>query len=85
VTSVIDRARVVVGHHSPVELDELGISLDDDGFRIFEPHGIKAGMGFEVAYVLLGPRREEVRLAGNAVTPPLPSMIVPRPMEVLDG
>jgi site-specific DNA-cytosine methylase len=57
VTSVIDRARVAVVHHSLVE----------------------------VSYVLLGSKREKVRLAGNAVTPPVPSMIVPRLMEVLDG
>jgi hypothetical protein len=84
VTSVIDRSGIAVEHHSLVELDELGISLEDCGSLMSEPHEIKAGMGFEVAYVLLGSKREEVRLAGKAVTP-LPSMIVPRPMEVLDG
>jgi DNA (cytosine-5)-methyltransferase 1 len=85
VTSVIDRSGVAVDHHSPVDLDELGISLEDCGLRMFEPHKVEAGMGFEVSYVLLGSKREEVRLAGHAVTPPLPSMIVPRLMEVLDG
>ena len=84
-TSVIDRAGVAVDHHSLVDLDELGISLDDGGFRMFESHEIKAGMGFEVSYVLLGPKRHQVRLAANAVTPPVPSMIVPRLMGVLDG
>jgi site-specific DNA-cytosine methylase len=42
-------------------------------------------MGFEVESLLLGSKREKVRLAGNAVTPPVPSMIVPRLMEVLNG
>lgn len=64
-TSVIDRARVAVVHHSLVELDDLEISVEDCGSLMFDSHEIKAGMGFEVAYVLLGSKREEVRLAGT--------------------
>lgn len=44
--------------------------VDDCLFRMLEPHEIAAGMAFPADYVLLGNKRERVRLAGNAVTPP---------------
>ncbi|MFF2493223.1 DNA cytosine methyltransferase [Agromyces sp. NPDC058064] len=49
-----------------------GISLDVDDvlFRMLTPHEIKRGMAFADDYVLLGTKREQVKQAGNAVTPP---------------
>lgn len=41
----------------------------DAEFRMLEPSEIKRGMAFAASYVLLGNRREQVRMAGNAVTP----------------
>lgn len=41
----------------------------DAQFRMLEPSEIKRGMAFASSYVLLGNRREQVRMAGNAVTP----------------
>ncbi|HET7398971.1 MAG TPA: DNA cytosine methyltransferase, partial [Intrasporangium sp.] len=39
-------------------------------FRMLEPHEIKRGMAFPDEYVMLGTKREQVKMAGNAVTPP---------------
>ncbi|MGN7133408.1 DNA cytosine methyltransferase [Rhodococcoides corynebacterioides] len=48
----------------------LGVDLDDVRFRMLEPREIVAAMDFPSDYVVLGNRREQVRMAGNAVTPP---------------
>ncbi|ARC56020.1 hypothetical protein AS850_02895 [Frondihabitans sp. 762G35] len=50
---------------APVSLD-----VDDVEFRMLTPDEIKQGMAFAADYLLLGNKREQVRLAGNAVTPP---------------
>lgn len=39
-------------------------------FRMLEPHEIAAGMSFPLDYRWQGTKRDRVRLAGNAVTPP---------------
>jgi DNA (cytosine-5)-methyltransferase 1 len=44
--------------------------VDDCEFRMLEPHEIKAGMAFPKTYTMLGNKREQVKMAGNAVTPP---------------
>lgn len=44
--------------------------VDDCEFRMLEPHEIKAGMAFPKDYIMLGNKREQVKMAGNAVTPP---------------
>lgn len=44
--------------------------VDDCEFRMLEPHEIKAGMAFPKEYIMLGNKREQVKMAGNAVTPP---------------
>jgi DNA (cytosine-5)-methyltransferase 1 len=45
-------------------------SVDDCLFRMLEPHEIQLAMAFPETYVLLGNKRERVRMCGNAVTPP---------------
>ncbi|UUW88361.1 DNA cytosine methyltransferase [Pimelobacter simplex] len=59
--------------------------IDDCLFRMLEPHEIKVGMAFSRSYVLLGNKREQVRLAGNAVTPPAARDIVGMMVEALTG
>lgn len=44
--------------------------LEDCLFRMLEPHEVAAGMAFPDDYLWEGTRRERVRMAGNAVTPP---------------
>ncbi|WP_316309493.1 DNA cytosine methyltransferase [Clavibacter michiganensis] len=48
----------------------ISVDVDDCEFRMLEPEEIKRGMAFAAEYLLLGNKREQVRLAGNAVTPP---------------
>lgn len=43
------------------------------------------GTAFDHGYVLLGTRREQVRLAGNAVTPPAATCLVAAMVEALEG
>ena len=45
-------------------------AVEDLGFRMLEPVEYAAAMEFPEDYVWLGNKRERVRLAGNAVTPP---------------
>jgi DNA (cytosine-5)-methyltransferase 1 len=37
---------------------------------MLEPDEVKRGMAFPADYAMLGTRREQVKMAGNAVTPP---------------
>lgn len=60
-------------------------SVDDCLFRMLEPHEILAGMAFFRDYVVLGNRRERVRQAGNAVTPPAAEVLVSALVECITG
>ena len=51
-------------------IDRPAIDPEDCTFRMLEPHEIAAGMSFPLDYLWQGTKRERVRLAGNAVTPP---------------
>lgn len=42
----------------------------DCDVRMLEPHEIKAGMAFPKDYIMLGNNGEQVKITGNAVTPP---------------
>lgn len=59
-----------VDRHSLVIPNDI-LDIEDVGFRMFQPHEVKDGMGFAPEYILLGNKREQVKLAGNAVTPPV--------------
>jgi DNA (cytosine-5)-methyltransferase 1 len=45
-------------------------SVEELGFRMLEPAEYAAAMEFPGDYIWIGNKRERVRLAGNAVTPP---------------
>ncbi|MCR1785348.1 DNA cytosine methyltransferase [Nocardioides carbamazepini] len=59
--------------------------IDDCLFRMLEPHEIKVGMAFSRSYVLLGKKSDQVKLAGNAVTPPAARDLVGMMVEALTG
>lgn len=59
------------GHQSLIEPSApISLDVDDAGFRMLEPHEIMLGMAFAPDYNLLGTKRDKVKQAGNAVTPP---------------
>lgn len=59
------------GHQSILEPGEpISLDVDDAGFRMLEPHEIQLGVGFAADYHLVGSKRDKVKQAGNAVTPP---------------
>lgn len=62
------RTLTTMGHQSLT----TGIvpDIEDCLFRMLEPHEVAAGMAFPAEYIWEGNRRERVRMAGNAVTPP---------------
>lgn len=65
--SLIDREALPVT--ATLTDDEIWQLVYDSEFRMLEPDEIKRGMSFPTEYVLLGNKREQVRMAGNAVTP----------------
>lgn len=54
----------------PAAIASMESRIDDCLFRMLEPREIAAGMAFPATYIIKGNRREQVRQAGNAVTPP---------------
>jgi DNA (cytosine-5)-methyltransferase 1 len=54
-------------------------------FRMLGPDEAKRAMGLAAAYVLLGTKREQQKLAGNAVTPPVARDLGFMLMEALTG
>lgn len=51
-------------------LATTAVTAEDCLFRMLEAHEIAAGMAFPSSYTITGNKREQVRQAGNAVTPP---------------
>jgi DNA (cytosine-5)-methyltransferase 1 len=67
------RTLTTSGHQSlltPGDIAAAEAQVDDCLFRMLEPHEVAAGMAFPADYHWAGTRRERVKLAGNAVTPP---------------
>lgn len=63
------RTLTTAGHQSLIS-PGARIEVDDCSFRMLTPHEIQQAMAFPAEYQLLGNKREKVRMAGNAVTPP---------------
>jgi len=59
-----------VERHGLVTAEPPTVNIDDVLFRMLEPSEIKRAMDFPADYTILGNRREQVRMSGNAVTPP---------------
>jgi DNA (cytosine-5)-methyltransferase 1 len=64
-------------HHALIQ-PEPTWDIKDAGFRMLQPHEIKIAMGFPSDYVILGNKGEQVKQAGNAVTPPVSKLLVER-------
>jgi len=61
------------------------LDIDDVRFRMLEPGEIKRAMAFPGDYVMLGTRREQVKLSGNAVTPPAARDLIATVVEAITG
>lgn len=82
------RTLTTTGHQSlltPGALAAAEAQVDDVLFRMLEPSEVIAAMAFPETYVVLGTRREQVRMAGNAVTPPAARDLVAAVVEALTG
>ncbi len=82
------RTLTTAGHQSiltPGDIAAAAAQVDDVMFRMLEPSEAKRGMAFPTDYVILGNRREQVRMAGNAVTPPAARDLIATVVEALTG
>ncbi|WP_232676719.1 DNA cytosine methyltransferase [Nocardioides sp. R-C-SC26] len=70
---------------TPGDIEAAAAQVDDCLFRMLEPHEIAAGMAFPADYQWAGTRRERVKLAGNAVTPPAARDLIAAVAEALVG
>lgn len=66
-------------------VEPTAVDVEDCGFRMLEPHEIGRAMAFPDSYVVVGNKRQRVRQYGNAVTPPIMSMILERAIGSLKG
>lgn len=66
---VLDTVAASGNHHGLMNVDE--VRVEDCRFRMLEPHEITAGMAFPSGYVMLGTKRERVKMAGNGNPPPV--------------
>ena len=65
-----------------VDVEQL---VDDCGFRMLEPHEIAAAMAFPDGYIPDDlTKKDRVKLAGNAVTPPVMAWIAGRLLQALE-
>jgi DNA (cytosine-5)-methyltransferase 1 len=78
------RTMTTKGHQSIVTT-AAAINVEDCSFRMLQPHEVGAAMAFGQEYVVLGNKREQVRMYGNAVTPPAAQLLAERAMAALSG
>lgn len=86
--SEVMRTLTTGGHQSVLTPGDLAAAeqrVDDCLFRMLEPHEVAAGMAFPKDYIWEGTRRERVKMAGNAVTPPAARDLVACVVESLEG
>lgn len=66
-----------------IDLEQI---IDDCGFRMLEPYEVAAAMGFAAGYIPRDlPKKHQVKLAGNAVTPPVMTWITGRLLQALEA
>ncbi|WP_454044391.1 DNA cytosine methyltransferase [Cellulosimicrobium sp. Marseille-Q8652] len=79
------RTMTTSGHQSVLQADRPTVDIDDVRFRMLEPDEIKQAMAFPGDYVMVGNRREQVKLSGNAVTPPAARDLVATVVAAITG
>ncbi len=82
----VDEPMHTVTTHDRLGLLDLERLIDDCGFRMLEPHEIAAAMAFPEGYIPdTYTKKDRVKLAGNAVTPPVMEWITGRVLQALEG
>lgn len=72
--------------HDRVGLLDPDEVIDDCGFRMLEPYEVAAAMAFPKLYIPRDiPKKDQVKLAGNAVTPPVMQWITGRLLQALEA
>lgn len=90
-TPAYEPIRTITANGAPQSLltaDDIAAAakqVDDVMFRMLEPSECKRAMAFPAEYVILGNRREQVRMAGNAVTPPAARDLIGAAVAALEG
>jgi DNA (cytosine-5)-methyltransferase 1 len=79
------RTLTAQGNQSILQSETPTIDVNDVYFRMLEPLEIKCAMAFPADYVMLGNRREQVKLSGNAVTPPAARDLISAGVKALTG
>ncbi len=69
----------------PTPPSDREVDVDDCGFRMLAPKEVAWGMAFPRDYQMLGTKREQVKLAGNAVTPPAGRDLIGTVVEAITG
>ena len=86
VTQPVDRPVPTVPTRDRFALVIVAELVDDCGFRMLEPHEVAAAMAFPDGYLPSDlSKKDRVKLAGNAVTPPVMTAIAERIMAALGG
>lgn len=83
VTNPLDTVTAGGNHHGLADVS--ADDVDSCRFRMLEPVEVKRGMAFPPEYVMLGNKREQVRMSGNAVTPPAARDLVATVVAALEG
>lgn len=87
-TGAFRSVRAPMPTQTTVEGDALvqsAMDVEDCLFRMLMPEEIKLGMAFAQSFQLLGNKREQVRLCGNAVTPPVARDLIGAVVEAITG
>lgn len=74
-----------VDRYGLLDTPTMGLDVMDCLFRMLDPDEIRDGMAFTAGYEILGTRRERVRQAGNAVTPPAARDLIAALVETITG
>ncbi|WP_461408160.1 DNA cytosine methyltransferase [Georgenia sp.] len=77
------RTITTAGHQAV--LQGRTVNIDDVRFRMLEPSEIKQAMAFPADYLMEGNRREQVKLSGNAVTPPAARDLIATVVSAITG
>lgn len=85
VHSVLEPMMTIPGMHVHSLAQPETPHIDDCGFRMLEPHEIGRAMAFPDTYIVLGNKRQKVKQFGNAVTPPVMSLLIERCIATLGG